>query len=296
MNRLSYIITCVIMAIALQYLAIANVAAQNIIINDEVQLKLGDAFMADEEYYRAITEYLKFTYMFPESPHKTYALLQVGMANYRGGEHAQAIQYFERVKHSSDKTYFSQAAFYEGVCYNALKKPLQAATAFEKAFYFDQQSEYAHKALAGISITATTRNDNTTAKQALQLLKTHTTTPAATQQAATALDILSDSKQRPHKSSALAGCMSAIIPGSGHIYAGRNKDGFMAFIINGLFIAGTCVAIDHENYPVAAITAGAGFPFYIGNIYGAANAAHKWNVSLQKDIGSQLAITLNYNY
>ena len=49
--------------------------------------------------------------------------------------------------------------------------------------------------------------------------------------------------------------MSAILPGSGYVYAEHYGDGITAFLINGLFIAGTITAIHQENYAVAGIVA-----------------------------------------
>ena len=69
-----------------------------------------------------------------------------------------------------------------------------------------------------------------------------------------------------------------------------------ALLVNGLFIAGTVVAIDQENYATAAVVGGIGLPFYLGNIYGAANAANKWNLSLHRDLRDRLAVTLDYCY
>ena len=77
-------------------------------------------------------------------------------------------------------------------------------------------------------------------------------------------------QELPEKSPVLAGVMSAILPGSGYIYAEHYGDGITAFLINGLFIAGTITAIHQENYAVAGIVGGVGVPFYLGNIYGSA--------------------------
>ena len=41
---------------------------------------------------------------------------------------------------------------------------------------------------------------------------------------------------------------------------------------------------------------GIGLPFYLGNIYGAANAAGKWNLTLHQDLRDRLAVTLDYRY
>jgi len=100
----------------------------------------------------------------------------------------------------------------------------------------------------------------------------------------------------PRKSPALAGTLSAVIPGSGQVYAEHYGDGVTSFIVNGLFIAGTIVAIRQENYPVAAIVGGIGLPFYIGNIYGAANAATKWNVGVKKTLRGEIVLGLDIEY
>ncbi len=70
----------------------------------------------------------------------------------------------------------------------------------------------------------------------------------------------------------------------------------MAFVVNGLFVAGTIAAIDNENYALAGIVGGIGVPFYVGNVYGAANAARKWNLSLSRNLRSDLSMTLDYHY
>jgi hypothetical protein len=82
----------------------------------------------------------------------------------------------------------------------------------------------------------------------------------------------------------VAGVMSALIPGSGHIYAGHYGYGITAFFLNGLFIAGTVTAVRQENYAVAGVVGVIGLPFYIGNIYGAANAATKYMIGVKRDV------------
>jgi TM2 domain-containing membrane protein YozV len=91
-------------------------------------------------------------------------------------------------------------------------------------------------------------------------------------------------QELPEKSPVLAGIMSAVLPGSGYFYAEHYGDGITAFLINGLFIAGTVAAINQENYAVAGIVGGIGVPFYLGNIYGSANAAQKWNLGVRNEV------------
>ena len=48
---------------------------------------MADVFMAEGEYYRAVTEYKKFLILFPDSEKADYALFKTGMAYYRGEEY-----------------------------------------------------------------------------------------------------------------------------------------------------------------------------------------------------------------
>ena len=271
-------------------------AATSIVITDEVQLGLGDAFMADGEYYRAVTEYMRFLYLFPTAEQTPYALLQIGMAHYHGGEYQRAIDSFAKVRATYSAAHFTQAALYEGICYNRLKLPAKAREAFEKAVAFDAVNRYAPDALIGKALTRISQGDLAGGETDLGELPQRYPADPRAEDVATAVERIGEFRAKPLKSSLLAGSMSAVVPGSGQMYAGNYKDGLMALLVNGLFITGTLVAIDQENYATAAIVGGLGVPFYLGNIYGAANAARKWNLSLRKDLHEQLAITLDYRY
>jgi TM2 domain-containing membrane protein YozV len=119
---------------------------------------------------------------------------------------------------------------------------------------------------------------------------------SGTKNARDAIPLIDRYPRLPKKSKTLAGAMSAIVPGSGYIYADHVGDGITAFIINGLFIAGTIVAISGEDYAVAAIVGGVGLPFYVGNIYGSANAAKKWNLAVKRELRNKVFLTLDFNF
>jgi hypothetical protein len=57
----------------------ASSAAQSIVLTDEVQMTLGKAFMAEGDYYRAITEYKKLIFLFPDSGHLPSLLQRKGL-------------------------------------------------------------------------------------------------------------------------------------------------------------------------------------------------------------------------
>jgi TolA-binding protein len=269
---------------------------RTLVITDELQLGLADAFMAEGEYYRAITEYKKFLYFFPDAEQADYVRLQIGMAYYHGGECLQAIESFAKVRQGYPSGHYATAAFYEGVCRSKLKNPRAAQDNFERVAAIEPAAPETADALAGLSLAALDREDWQASRQALERLAgSYPGTPQGTA-AREALPLVADAETRPRKSPIAAGMMSAIVPGSGYAYAGRPRDGLMAFLVNGLFIAGTVVAIDQDNAPAAVLVGGAGLPFYLGNIYGSADAARKWNLSIARDLRKELALRLDFHY
>ncbi len=89
--------------------------------------------------------------------------------------------------------------------------------------------------------------------------------------------VVAEARDVDSKSPALAGVLSAMIPGAGHLYVDRPHDALITFIINGLFIWGTVEAVDKEEWGIAAVLGAAELFWYSGGITGAANGAAKWN-------------------
>ena len=101
----------------------------------------------------------------------------------------------------------------------------------------------------------------------------------------------------PYKSSALAGLISAVVPGSGKMYVGEWGDGITAFLVTGLlaFLAYDNFQADHTTR--AWIFSGLGAFFYAGNIYGSIAAAQIFNAKVDFDFNNGLKFFLEeYNY
>jgi len=272
------------------------VAGQSIVLSDDVQMALGDAFMEDGDYYRAVTEYKKLTILFPESGLLSAAYYKIGMAYYRGQDYANAIKGFEKVRRLYKSDYFSSAAFYEGLSYSKLGQYEAAEGAFERAKFYDAAHEDAANAQNGLALNAFELNNPEGSRREFEDFLKNYPDDDRSPVIRSSFSLIDEYETRSRKSPVLAGTLSAVLPGSGQVYAEHYRNGLMAFVVNGLFIAGTVLAIKEENYPLAAIVGGVGLPFYIGNIYGAANAARKWNVSLTKKYKDELALSLEFHY
>lgn len=272
-------------------------ADKGILLTEDVQLKLADSFMSEHEYYRAVTEYKAFLILFPDSDQADSVLFKIGRANYLGDELEMAVRAFSSVcEKYPDGRYASAAGYHAGLSCWKLNRLDDAVAAFTVVATRYSASSEAPRSLLEKSIVEFDRKDIPGSRQALeQFLAAYPGNELAAKVRDT-ISLLDRNLELPHKSPLAAGVLSAIVPGAGHVYAGHYVDGLTSFCLNGLFIAGTIAAVKNENYAEAGVVGVIGLPFYIGNIYGAANAATKWNVSIGKDLRNTIAVSLGSEF
>jgi tetratricopeptide (TPR) repeat protein len=269
-------------------------AEQGIFLTEDLQLRVADSFLAEGEYYRAVTEYKRFAILFPDSPKCDYALFRTGIASYLGEEQGDALRSFEAVaERYPDGTYNLPARFFAGLSLWKKKDHAGAAEAFEQIVRSAPRSPLAPRALAAWSLLELDRDDPSAAEAVLQRFIADYSDHPEISRIREALDLLQQYRDLPQKSELLAGILSAILPGVGYIYAERYGDGITAFLVNALFIAGTVTAVNNDWYPAAGITGGIGLPFYFGNIYGSANAAKKWNRTKKSEMRGRIVAVLD---
>jgi outer membrane protein assembly factor BamD (BamD/ComL family)/TM2 domain-containing membrane protein YozV len=269
-------------------------AEKGLLLTEEVQVMLGDSFMAEREYYRAVTEYKKFLVLFPDSEQSDSVLFKIGRAYQGGDEFENAARSFAAIgERYPDSTYAPAAGYQAGLCYWRLNRLDEAAAAFTAVATHYPASGDAPRALLETALVDFDRKDLPGSRRELERFLATYPQDQRAEKARDAITLLDRDQQLPRKSPVVAGLLSAVVPGAGHIYAGHYGDGVTSFFLNGLFIAGTVVAIRQENYAVAGAVGVVGLPFYIGNIYGAANAATKWNISIRKELRGAIAVTLD---
>ncbi len=97
----------------------------------------------------------------------------------------------------------------------------------------------------------------------------------------------------PFKSPTTAAIMSALIPGSGKIYADEIGDGITAFLLTGLF---TYLSVDkfNNNHNASGwLYASLAAFFYAGNVYGSATAVQNYNAGIKFNFDSKVKLFIN---
>lgn len=236
-------------AVALLPMAPGAEAQQKQVILDEPKLwGYAESLFNQGEYYRAVSEYWRLLQFFPQGEHGPAARLRIGQALLWGGEPAQAIAHLNAVGGHA-----ALAAQQDDVLY--LKGLSRLELDRGRPYPLRQQSiEYALKDLRAIS-------------------------PGwrGAGQVRGFLQAMGDPPQLPVKSPALAGALSAVLPGSGSFYVGRYAEGSLAFFVTALFVAASVEAFEDDREGAGLVLGSLGLAFYGGSILAAVNGAHKFN-------------------
>jgi TM2 domain-containing membrane protein YozV len=93
----------------------------------------------------------------------------------------------------------------------------------------------------------------------------------------------------PRKSPALAGVLSAVVPGLGQLYDGEPAAGAAALAVNGLFVWAAVDAFRGGHPGLGAVAVAVESLWYGGAIFGAVSGAHRYNRDARGAILEELA-------
>jgi putative component of membrane protein insertase Oxa1/YidC/SpoIIIJ protein YidD/TolA-binding protein/TM2 domain-containing membrane protein YozV len=93
----------------------------------------------------------------------------------------------------------------------------------------------------------------------------------------------------PHRSPTLAALFSTAIPGSGKMYAGKPLDGLYSLLLAASSIAVTSAYAGEQQWTRAGVFGAMGLYFYLGNIYGSAVEATRFNDRMRRSAFQDLA-------
>jgi len=238
-------------------------------------LMFAEQLMREGEYFRAITEYRRFLFYYPDDPRGAMVHFSIGLAFYRGESYVEALQTFQEVTQQYPNTaYGKQAWLWQGESlikqgqYTTAEGIFKAITEQFPSDRIGQQARY-QRAWA-LLYQRRWRNAATQFQQVAPDSDLYQSAQLLAQEALVG-------ERLPTKSPVLAGIFSGIFPGSGQLYNGRLGDALLAFFLNSLFIVGVIEAIHSDAPALAGMLSFFEAGWYAGNVYGAINGAHKYN-------------------
>ena len=248
--------------------ASADLAAEEV-------LEFANYLFSQQEYFRAIGEYERFLFLYPDNSQAVNAAFRIVQCYFRGKRWQQAVEaadsFLSGYPMSSLKW---ETRFLKARSFGEMGRGEKAREVYRSIIADHPGGPLESEAWYAIGLSYAIDGRWLEADDALRKVGSGDSLYGAAMEVQ---KIVAEESQVKPKNPALAGFLGAILPGAGHFYCERPRDGTIALVFTGAFAFATYEAFkeDHEGVGVglAVVTAA----FYGGNVYSAVNVAHKYN-------------------
>jgi hypothetical protein len=249
-------------------------------------LEFAEHLFSQKEYFRALGEYHRFLFLYPDHPEAPTAALRIVQCYSRGKHWLEALEAADSFLHDHAQSSLTlPVRFLRAQALIELARGEQAREVYREIINARPGQPLVAEALYGIGLSYAREHRWLEADETLRQIGSES---AIHGEAEAVRQILAEASQTTHKDPTLAGVL-AIVPGAGHLYCGRPRDAALAFVFTGAFAWATVEAFD-QNHDELGIALGIiTLAFYAGNIFSAVNVAHKFNDREERRLRERLA-------
>lgn len=262
------------------------VLSEQIVIDSEDQYRFAQAALDKGEYLRAITEFERFVQFFPRDDRVPEARYRIGLCYIMAKDPDSGRRVLEDVyvDYSSTST-GGKALFLIGESYYEEGLIDEAGEYFEKVVETYPNLELRNKALYRLGWNWMKQDKWGEASETFMRVKEGSPLyPHSRDLSKMSLK----GEELSYKNPTTAGILSGILPGLGHAYCNRYKDGTVALLLNGLTIWASLEAFDKDMDVLGGALMFLELGWYSGTMYGAVNSAHKYNRKVRNDFRRKL--------
>ncbi|MBN1102733.1 MAG: tetratricopeptide repeat protein [Deltaproteobacteria bacterium] len=273
---------CVVFLLLALFLPqVADLNAAEVIIRSDEQLRLAEEAMGKGEHQRAVVELERFLHFFPDHEKVARVRYLIGVCYLKGKAYEKARDALGQViKTYPGSPIAGDALFMIGESYYRQGLPQEAEKIFQQVMAEYPEPEMKNRAIYRIGWC---RMKTDRWKQASESFGAVDPGSPLHANAYLLSQKSLHGETLPSKDPTTAGVMAGLLPGLGHAYCERYKDGLVALVLNGLFIWATYEAFDQDHDVLGGILAFLELGWYSGNIYSAVNCAHKYNRAKKND-------------
>jgi len=260
------------------FLPIPSYAQAQIYLSPDRQFRFADTYFEKGEYFRAIGEYERFIFFFPKDTRVKLALFRIGMAYFKGERFRQAIDSFRKVIDLYPSTELAINSWFKISESHVRLKEYNAAllnlTNLIRITHEDSIRDEAYYRMGWVYLEM---GDWEKAHASFDQISPDNKRKYRLKRL---FDEMDKKKRIKLKKPVTAGILS-ILPGLGHLYCERYRDGLVSFLVNGLLIFAAHEAFSENQEVLGGIISFVELGFYTGNIYSAVSCAHKYNRDVQ---------------
>lgn len=241
------------------------------------ELDYANALQARGEYYRAVSVYDRHLYLHASSIEDSlndYA--EIARCFYLGGDDAGLMALNGNIpRHIASRASMTyQLSTYIGLRHLAKRAPRISMIWFERST-FDIRSRLL------VGMTHLYLFDWDAAKTAFRALE-GSRDQTVSRVAGDFLETAATCAEAPMKKPIIAGVLS-VVPGAGYAYAGMPGSALSSLVINSLLFGSAYEFFDNDLKAPGATAILVGLGFYLGQMYGSANAVAKQNMSARHE-------------
>ncbi|MBW2128904.1 MAG: tetratricopeptide repeat protein [Deltaproteobacteria bacterium] len=260
--------------------------SSQITIDSKDQFAFARHLMEKKDYVRAILEFERLLYFFPGDEKVPEARYLIGVCHFRGGDYESARETaFGLYRDYPDHSIGGKALLLIGESYYAQGAFEEAERYFRMVTERFKDPDLRNRALYRLGWSRMKENRWDEASSLFDRVEPESPLyPSARELASKSIQ----GEELPVKNPVAAGLMAGLLPGLGHAYCGRYKDGTVAFLLNGLFVWAAYQAFEKDQEILGGILSFLEAGWYSGNIYSAVNCAHKHNRAVRDKFRNRL--------
>ncbi|MFC1848928.1 tol-pal system YbgF family protein [candidate division CSSED10-310 bacterium] len=240
--------------------------------------------LAQGEYYRAITEFLRLSSFYPDGKVRDFALFGVALTYHLAEQDDEALRYVGLYQAQFPQgAYKLQADLIKIASLSRAAEPDLADRLILQHHLVSRSDISTYYAGYHQQIQTWKRMSicpevaSSPAWERLTKVEDHTSAFIVKAREASKLVAQRSREYCETRRSPLLAGMLAVIPGAGHMYVGHWNSGLAALMLNGIFIFGMVNALHEHDTGYALLLGTFELGFYTGNIYSAVNSARKHN-------------------
>lgn len=228
-----------------------------------------------EDLYRAEGEYLAFLTLFPQHRRAAEAWFFLGRTRQNVKSWEAALEAFVHAIEQGDFHWSGQARWAIGETLMAWGKPLEAAQSFQALAENPAWRNLRSQALWMAAKAWLAARDWEKARAMLRQIPPED--PEGPQAHLMAFRLETEAPWLPKRDEWIAGGLSALLPGAGHLYVGRPWEALTSFVLNFAFLAGSIWSVKEGCLLTSGILSFLELSWYLGGIESAAEAARRYN-------------------
>ena len=243
-------------------------------------LSFGHHLLSRGQPYRAEGEYLAFLSLFPNHPLAGEAWFYLGVARREQKLWEEALEAFRKARELARGSLSHEAAMEMGKTLILAGEHKRAAIFLEKLASETEDSPQGKMALIMASEAWIMAREYERAIALLSLVRPGD--PGFHEAWDLRQRIERGLRNLPRRDPTVAGLLSALLPGMGHLYAGRPLEALTSLALNGTFLAGIVYSAKEGCFVSAGILSFLELSWYLGGVESAMDSAKRFNEEAQE--------------